>query len=306
VAQTQNLILRIVAQRGEISGGELLEVIQKFDRSADAVRAATNRMVRAGLLAKSGRGRGNLRYTLGPKGQAIVEQFIARAVRWHIALASQVDWDGGWLAVTFSVPEEQRSKRDAFRACLAELGFGLLSSSVWISPFDYEAEIISLIEELDLGGQVMLLHCQSIWQPDVKDSQDLAYRVWDLATLETRYRHFNRRAEMLQASLEQIERGGEVDAQALFFEAMDLQGELIDIIFSEDPCLPIELLSPDWPGRRTHELMHAFTRSADRLDLADQRYEYLFHLIPGMELLEVFLPEGDTSLHWPEEEEGAG
>lgn len=301
MAQTQNLILRIVAQRGEISSGELLEVVQKFGRSSDAFRAAANRMVRAGLLTKAGRGRGNLRYGIGPQGQVIIEQFIAKLVRYHAALGGQLAWDGNWLVVAFSIPEGQRSKRDAFRTRLTEMGFGLLSSSVWISPFDQEAEVTTSIEELGLAGQVALLHCQRLWMPGVESVGELVYRVWRLEELEAHYRDFNSRIEALLELLERIKRGENADAEAHFFGAMDLQGELIDIVLTEDPCLPAELLPTDWPGQRTHELIHALTRAIDRLDLADSRYDYLFHLIQGMDVLEAFRPEGDDSLRWPPE-----
>lgn len=301
MAQTQNLILRIVAQRGEISSGELLDVAQKFGRSPDAVRAAANRLVRAGLLTKTGRGRGNLRYRVGPRGQALVEQFIAKTLRWHMALEGQLAWDGNWLVVTFSIPEGQRSKRDAFRTRLTEMSFGLLSSSVWLSPFDQEAEVTTLVEELGLAGHVALLRCQRVWMPGVESVGELASRVWGLEPLAAHYRDFNGRAEALLELLDQVGQGEEVDAEATFFGAMDLQQELLDIVLAEDPCLPAELLSPDWPSQRTHELFHAFTRTIDQLELADSRYEYLFHLIQGMEVLEAFRPEGDESLHWPSE-----
>lgn len=301
MAQTQNLILRIVAQRGEISSGELLEVAKKFGLSSDAVRAAANRMARAGLLTKAGRGRGNLRYSVGPQGQVLIEQFIARTLRWLMTLEGQLTWDGNWLVVTFSIPEGQRSKRDAFRTRLTEMGFGLLSSSVWISPLNQEAEVTNLIQELDLAGQVTLLHCQRVWMLGVESAGEMAYRVWGLEALEARCRDFNRHAEALLESLERIKHGEDVDADALFFQALDLQGELFDIILAEDPCLPAELLPPDWPVQRTHELFHIIARTVDQLDLAGSRYDYLFHLIPGMEVLESFRPEGDDSFHWPSE-----
>jgi phenylacetic acid degradation operon negative regulatory protein len=305
MAQTQNLILRIVAQRGEISSGELLEVVQKFGLSSDAIRAAANRMARAGLLVKMGRGRGNLRYRIGPQGQTLIEQFIAKILRWHMALEGQLAWDGNWLVVTFSIPEGQRGKRDTFRSRLTNMGFGLLSSSVWISPFDQEAEITALTKELGLSGQVTLLRCQRVWMPGVKGVGGLAYRVWGLEALETRYRDFNSRVETLLASLKRAKQGEEVDAEVLFFEAMDLQGELIDIILVDDPCLPDELLPPEWPGQRTHELLHTLTHTVDQFETVASRYEYLFHLIQGMEVLEAFRPEGDGSLHWPFERSGA-
>lgn len=301
MAQTQNLILRIVAQRGEISSGELLEVAQKFGLSPDAVRAAANRMTQAGLLTKTGQGRGNVRYSVGPQGQALIEQFTAKVLRYHMALEGQLAWDGNWLVATFSIPEEQRGKRDTLRTRLTEMGFGLLSSSVWISPFDREAEVTNLVEALGLIGQVALLRCQRIWMPGVESSRELAYQVWGLETLKTHYHDLNGRIEALLESLGRVEQGKEVDAEALFFEATELQSEMIEIIFVEDPCLPVELLSPDWPSQRTHGLIHTLTYTIDQLDLTDSRYEYLFHLIQGMEVLEAFRPEGDDSFHWPSE-----
>lgn len=305
MAQTQNLILRIVAQRGEISSAELAEVAQKFGLSSDAVRAASNRMARTGLLAKIGRGRGNVRYKIGPKGQAIVNRFIFKLLQWHVALEGQQVWGGTWLVVAFSVPEEQRVKRDIFRDRLIEMNFGLLSSSVWISPFDQEADVAELVRELSLDGMVAILHCDHIQMPGLAGVRELAATVWDLGPLADHYRDLNRRVEAFMASLERAGQGGEIDAEAVFFAAMDLQNEVIEMILTEDPCLPPELLPPDWPGQRTHELAHAVTAAIDQLEQVSERYAYLFHLIQGMEVLEVFRPgfEGDVGFHWPGAEE---
>jgi phenylacetic acid degradation operon negative regulatory protein len=303
MAQTQNLILRIVAQRGQIGSAELAEVARKFGLSSDAVRAAANRMARTGLLAKEGRGRGNARYRVGPAGQAVVDQFITKLLRWHMALEGEREWDGTWLVVAFSVPEQQRVKRDVFRERLVETGFGLLSSSVWISPFDQEVRVTALVEELGLDRLVTILHCDRIWMPGLAGVSDLACRVWDLEPLAEHYRDLNRRVEAFMAFLERVGQGEQVDAEALFFEAMDLQNELLEMILSEDPCLPPELLPSDWPGQRTHELAHAFTNSIDRIGQVSDRYEYLFHMIQGMEVLEVFRSEGDDAFRWPEAEE---
>jgi phenylacetic acid degradation operon negative regulatory protein len=304
MAQTQNLILRIVAQRGEIGSAELAEVAQKFGLSSDAVRAAANRMARAGVLAKEGRGRGNVRYKVGPAGQAIVKQFIVKLVQWHLALEGEQAWDGTWLVVAFSVPEEQRGKRDDFRDKLGEMGFGLLSSSVWISPFDLEADVASLVGELGLDGMVAILHCDHIQMPGLAGVRELALSVWDLEPLAEHYRDINCRVEAFMAFLEQVVQGGEIDAEAIFFSAMDLQNEMLEMILTEDPCLPPELLPSDWPGQRTHELAHAVTAAVDRLEHVSEQYEYLFHLIQGMEVLEVFRDsfEGDVGFYWPGEE----
>ncbi|HDQ71866.1 MAG TPA: hypothetical protein ENN19_07185 [Chloroflexi bacterium] len=306
MAQTQHLVLRIVAQRGEISSGDLSDVGQKFGLSADAVRSAANRMAREGLLDKVGRGRGNVQYRVGPQGQAIIDRFVAKIHRWHAALEGFLTWDGRWLVVTFSVPEEQRGKRDAFRAQLTDLGFGLLTSSVWVSPFDYAEGVVASAQALAIEDWVALLRCQRIWMPGVDDGVALVRRIWDLETLGNRYRDLNRRTEALQASLGQIKQGQAIDLEKLFFEAMNLQNELLEIIFDEDPFLPIDLLPADWPSQRTHHLIHDISRAVAKLEVAaDERYHYLFHLLRDMEVLEVFLAEDEeVGFHWPDQEAG--
>jgi len=303
MAQTQNLILRIIAQRKGISSTELVEVVRKFGRSADAVRAAVSRMVRAKLLIKKGRGRGNLSYKLGPAGQARVAQFINKILRWHVALEDALPWDGNWLVVAFNVPEKERDKRDTFRAALMDMGFGLLSSSVWLSPLDLSEQVSEFVEDLGLAGQATLLRCQHIWQPGQEGNETLVRHVWELEALEAKYNAFNAHAEVLLTSLDKAAQTATANTEALFFEVLELQSELIEIIMDVDPCLPVALLPTSWPGKRVHELVHALTRTIDTLSEADHPYHYLFHLIQGMEDLEAFRPEGDMSFHWPSEDE---
>jgi DNA-binding transcriptional regulator PaaX len=92
-----------------------------------------------------------------------------------------------------------------------------------------------------------------------------------------------------------------VNPEALFFETMNLQSELLEIILAEDPFLPAELLPTDWPSQRTHELIHALSRIVDQLDLVSSRYEYLLYMIQGMEVLEAFRLEGYDGFRWPPE-----
>lgn len=50
-------------------------------------------------------------------------------------------WDGKWRIVIFDIAQFKKTYREAFRGKLKELGFYPLQKSVWIAPFDYEAEI---------------------------------------------------------------------------------------------------------------------------------------------------------------------
>lgn len=49
-------------------------------------------------------------------------------------------WDKKWRVIIFDVAELKKKYREAFRGKLKELGFIPLQKSVWIHPFDCEAE----------------------------------------------------------------------------------------------------------------------------------------------------------------------
>jgi phenylacetic acid degradation operon negative regulatory protein len=297
MAHTQNLILRIVAQRDKIGSRELIDVAEKFGLSPDATRAAANRMARAKLLTKIGQGRGNLRYRVGPRGQALIEQLVTKVRWWHLAPKGQLTWDGHWLVVTFSISEGERGKRDAFRARLMELGFGLLSSGVWISPFDRSAKVTALIDELALAGHVVLLRCERLWMPGGENENALVYRVWGLQKLEPHYHALIGHIELMLTLLKQVKQGATVDTEKIFFQAQALQGELIDIL-AQDPCLPFELLPVDWPSLRAHELFHTLVDTIVELEMVDSRYSYLLYGIPpGMEDLAAYWPKERQSSH---------
>ena len=50
-------------------------------------------------------------------------------------------WDGKWRLILFDIKELQRSKREAFRGILKNLGVKALQQSVWIYPYECRDEI---------------------------------------------------------------------------------------------------------------------------------------------------------------------
>ncbi len=60
-------------------------------------------------------------------------------------------WDRKWRLVIFDIAQLKRTYRDAFRGKIKELGFFPLQKSVWIYPFDCEAEIKLLREFFGLS-----------------------------------------------------------------------------------------------------------------------------------------------------------
>ena len=62
-------------------------------------------------------------------------------------------WDGKIRIVAFDIPNAQRTKRNAFRRKLKELGFYSSQKSVWLHPFECKNEIKILQDFFGLNNK---------------------------------------------------------------------------------------------------------------------------------------------------------
>lgn len=67
------------------------------------------------------------------------------------------NWDGKWRIVTYDVPKERKSARDALRKTLKRLGFLELQKSVYLYPYLCSDAIEFLRELYGIGENVTLL-----------------------------------------------------------------------------------------------------------------------------------------------------
>jgi len=66
-------------------------------------------------------------------------------------------WDKKWRLVMFDIAEIKKLSREAFRGKLIEIGFQPLQRSIWIHPFDCEAEIEVLRKFFNLSDKELRL-----------------------------------------------------------------------------------------------------------------------------------------------------
>jgi CRISPR-associated endonuclease Cas2 len=66
-------------------------------------------------------------------------------------------WDKKWRVIIFDISDSHKIKRNALRRKLKELGFFPLQRSVWVFPFDCEAEINLLREFFGLNKKEVQL-----------------------------------------------------------------------------------------------------------------------------------------------------
>ena len=126
-------------------------------------------------------------------------------------------------------------------------------------------------------------------------------RIWNTERLASRYESLN---AAMRCMLDEIKTEPATDRfmETFFFRALDLQGKMLDIVVFEDPCLPMELLPGEqWPGREAHDLFHSLTQEMSRSPVLFDKYEFLFHFLPGMEILEQYHREDQKTFHWPED-----
>lgn len=220
----------------------VVAVLGEFGITPGSARAALARLVRRGLLATRGSGRG-VTYHVRPdvivRHRSVMHTFLSFG-------AVPREGDGRWLVVSYSLPESRQSQRHAVRKVLGTLGFARLYDSVWVSPGPDVAPVRDALRALlaDVPGARW-----SVMRASFDDDAEGPASAFDLSELAARYRAFVAEHERLARSARQ---GRVRPAQALVARVtvMDAWRTFVQ----DDPDLPAALLPPDWPRDRAREV----------------------------------------------------
>ena len=202
-----------------------------------AARQALTRAANAGLLVPSRVGR-RTRWSITPAGH----ESLTAAKNRLFATGPEQDWNGDWLLVLATVPENHRNLRHRLRTSLSWAGFGSLSPGVWLCPHpSHAAEARQVLASLGEAVQATLLHARL---DDPEERQRLVSQAWDVAELDRQYRTFLDRFSDVRP---------DSSGQAL--------AELSHLLYQwrrlllADPGLPPQLLPPQWSGNRARRLL---------------------------------------------------
>jgi DNA-binding transcriptional ArsR family regulator len=158
-----------VLSRGvDIWTGSLIRALAPLGLSDRTVRTTISRMKHMGYLEGQRVGRHSF-YRLTDSG--LREVHGARDLAFGPLGAP---WDGRWVLLTYSIPEDQRELRDSLRESLKAIGFGCLVPGVWISPHPLPAKMEKKWQKSSIWDRVspatlfpMLgLNCPR-WQPAI-------------------------------------------------------------------------------------------------------------------------------------------
>jgi phenylacetic acid degradation operon negative regulatory protein len=202
-----------------------------------AARQALNRSAAAGWLAPERIGR-RVRWRITPSGRALLTAASDRL----FAAGPDRDWDGDWLVLLVTVPENERRLRHRLRTSLGWAGFGTPAPGVWISPHPSHAEEGRQIL-VALGEQVRgtLLHARL---DDPGERHRLVAQAWNIPELDAAYQAFIARFGALRPRT----------PAAALAQLLHL-GYHWRRLLLDDPGLPPTLLPTDWSGERARRLM---------------------------------------------------
>jgi len=195
---------------------------------------AIGRLEREGLLRKTKRSRdAYLRIT--SQGRQFLERSRSRRRE------TPPPWDRRWRLVIFDIPEKQRDLRRRLRRHLAAWGFGRVQRSVWISPHDYQDQILDVARRAGLTPCVFHLTVEKF---SVPDNRRLAEAFWDIRGLQDRYRSLMRTYARKMAP---PPAKGHTAAMLHRRSLRNLEWDYLAIL-SRDPQLPEDLLPANWAG----------------------------------------------------------
>jgi phenylacetic acid degradation operon negative regulatory protein len=244
VVKARSLVFDLFGDYLRYRGGEarlrsLVSLMGCFDVSEATVRVVMARLRKEGWLSSRRDGRETV-YTLTGTAWDLLDEGRERIFR-----RARGPWDGQWHMVIYAVPESERGLREQLRKKLAWLGFGALSSSVWVSPHDRTG----LLKDAFADEPTVRLDVFRSRSAGLAADREIAMRSWDLEGLDRAY------AEVLATYRPRLSayRAGELQGADALVERMGLIHDYRRFPF-RDPDLPPELLPENWSGRVAHEV----------------------------------------------------
>ncbi|MED1952916.1 phenylacetic acid degradation operon negative regulatory protein PaaX [Brevibacillus centrosporus] len=233
----------------EIWIGSLTKLMGEFGLSEPAVRAAISRMLRQGWLESRKVGNRSF-YSVSERGKKRLEEAAARIYK-----VESSAWDGKWCMVSYNIPEERRALRDQLRKELGYMGFGMLTTSTWISPNNLREAIQELTETQEITEYVELFAAEHV---GLRDPKQLVQKCWNIDEINAKYKEF---IDSYQAEYDELEerirQKKEVPDSLCFVNKTKLVHQYRKFLFI-DPDLPQELLPELWLGKEADKLFQNY------------------------------------------------
>ena len=250
--RSQRLVLTLfgdyLRQRSDaVWVGSLIQLLEPLGLTDQAVRSTLSRMLRRGWFTTSRHGRLSY-YSLTDRTKRLLDEGEERLY----SPRQPRPWTGKWHLLSYSVPEAQRELRDRLRQRLVWLGYGRLSPSTWLSPYEPPPELQTWLEATGAGQFADMFVAEHVGS----DTKELVARAWDLEGLGRAYHEFiSLHRPQYEATSSPASPG--VEPIRAFARSFDLTQDYLDFPYV-DPGLPAVLLPDDWPGSEVRQLFNDY------------------------------------------------
>lgn len=137
-------------------------------------------------------------------------------------------WDKKWRFVVFDIPQKNRNARDLIRRRLKEWDFKFFQRSIWFSPLPITNKIKQLDKQVDDTDYLSIIEGKILRCKPQKIIQE----KWKISKWENKANIWRQKAKKEDKLSEK------------------LQLQFWDLV-SEHPKVPLDLLPPAWPLKRT-------------------------------------------------------
>ena len=216
----------------------LLHLMRGLGFEDQTARQAIDRAAEAGWIECTRFGR-HVRWELTGEGKDLISRGLERV----LSLGDgQPPWDGRWLILFITIPNDRKAVRRQLYAALTWEGFGNPTPGLWLSPHvERHDEARRIIDDAGLTDSTFAFVGPS--SAVGADDRTLVRQAWNLDEVEQRY------AQLLAEFDVAPPAGGEELLVAHL--RMVNEGQRLPFL---DPQLPAELLGRDWVGRRATRL----------------------------------------------------
>lgn len=257
---------------GWISIRSLISLMAELGVDSPALRSSISRLKRRGVVDSQKRD-GRAGYALSELARSILVAGDRRIFE------RQANTDAGWILAVYSVPESKRELRHQLRSRLAWLGFGTVTSGVWIAP----AQVLEDARtQLTRDG---LDHYVDLFRADFLGFSETAAKIaswWDVAALQQQYDQFIDEYAPLLAQWTDLALASHSTSSAdlgrrAFVDYTRTLTAWRRLPFL-DPGLPTEFLPQPWSGSSAADL---FFELRDHLNAPAQGYARTLTLRDG-------------------------
>lgn len=222
---------------GWMSSAGAVELLAALDIPGSTARSALTRLCARGVLVRDTRD-GTAGYALTDAAVPMLERGDRRIFADRTPAS-----DDGWCLLSYSIPENHRSRRNRLRRRLESLGCGTVSDGLWIAPGRLADDLRDAVTDLAPGEAVLFTDAH----PDTAALPALVATWYDLERMRRAHTAFLSRFAARPLPTDDRE------AFARWMRALD-EWRVIPYL---DPVLPAAALPADWPGAASAAL---FTR----------------------------------------------